>query len=165
MLSGETSIGKYPIQTVKMMNDIVRKAELYFQPLNDSDFVIPTNIEENLFDSTGKAISAISRQVKASAIVVFTFKGRTARNLAKFRSPSKIIAVSNSFDTMNNLCLRWGVTSIFMDDIIKEHIMIDKAKKLILDAGLVKPGDIVIFTAGAPYSEKSRANWLRFEAI
>jgi pyruvate kinase len=165
MLSGETSIGKYPIQTVKMMNDIVRKAELYFQPLHDNEFVIPSNIEENLFDSTGKAISAISRQVNASAIVVFTYKGRTARNLAKFRSPSKIIAVSNSFDTMNNLCLRWGVTSIYMDDIDKEHITIDKAKKLILDAGLVKEGDIVIFTAGAPYSEKSRANWLRFEAI
>jgi len=165
MLSGETSIGKFPIQTVKMMNDIVRKAELYLQPLHDNEFVIPSNIEENLFDSTGKAISAISRQVNASAIVVFTYKGRTARNLAKFRSPSKIIAVSNSIDTMNHLCLRWGVTSIFMDDIDKEHIAIDRAKKLILEAGLVKEGDIVIFTAGAPYSEKSRANWLRFEAM
>ncbi len=165
MLSGETSIGKYPVQTVKMMNDIVRKAELYLQPLKDNEFVIPSNIEENLFDSTGKAISAISRQVNASAIVVFTYKGRTARNLAKFRPPSKIIAVSNSVDTIHNLCLCWGVTSIFMDDIDKEHIAIDKAKKLIFDAGLVKEGDIVIFTAGAPYSEKSRVNWLRFEAI
>jgi len=165
MLSGETSIGKYPAQTVKMMNDIVRKAELYLQPLHDNEYVIPANIEENLFDSTGKAISAISRQVNASAIVVFTYKGRTARNLAKFRSPSKIIAISNSSETMNNLCLRWGVTSIFMEDIDKEHIVVDKAKKLILEAGLVKEGDIVIFTAGAPYSEKSRANWLRFESI
>jgi pyruvate kinase len=165
MLSGETSIGKFPIQTVKMMNEIVKKAEQYLKPLNDNDFIIPTNIEENLFDSTGKAISAISRQVKASAIVVFTLKGRTARNLAKFRSPSNIIAISNSFETMNNLCLRWGVTSLYMDEIDKEHITIDKAKKLILEAGLVKEGDIVIFTAGAPYSEKSRANWLRFEAM
>jgi pyruvate kinase len=165
MLSGETSIGKFPAQTVKIMNDIVRKAEIYLQPLKEDEFVIPANLEENLFDSTGKAISAMSRQVNASAIVVFTFKGRTARNLAKFRSPSRIIAVSNSFETMNNLCLRWGVTSIYMDEIDKEHITMDKAKKLILEAGLVKAGDIVIFTAGAPYSEKSRTNWLRFEAI
>jgi pyruvate kinase len=165
MLSGETSIGKFPIQTVKIMNDIILKTEPYFQPLEDNEFIIPTDLEENLFDATGKAISAISRQVNASAIVVFTIKGRTARNLAKFRSRSRIIAVSNSFETMNNLCLRWGVTSIFMEDIDKEHIIIDKAKKVILDARLVKEGDIVIFTAGAPYSEKSRVNWLRIEAI
>jgi len=165
MLSGETSIGKYPVQTVKIMNDIVRKAELYIQPLKDNDFVIPSNLEENLFEATGKGISSISRQVNASAIVVFTYKGRTARNLSKYRSPSKIIAVSNSVATMNNLCLRWGVTSIFMEDIDKEHIIIDKTKKLIFDAGLAKEGDIVIFTAGAPYSEKSRVNWLRIEVI
>jgi pyruvate kinase len=165
MLSGETSIGKYPVQTVKIMNDIIRKAELYIQPLKDNDFVIASNLEENLFDATGKAISSISRQVNASAIVVFTYKGRTARNLSKYKSQSKIIAISNSVDTMNNLCLRWGVTSIFMEDIDKEHIIIDKTKKLIFDAGLAKEGDIVIFTAGAPYSEKSRVNWLRIEVI
>ena len=47
----------------------------------------------------------------------------------------------------------------------KEHIAIDDAKELILDSGLAKKGDLIIFTAGAPYSEKSRANWLRFEVI
>jgi pyruvate kinase len=66
---------------------------------------------------------------------------------------------------MNNLCLRWGVTSIFMEEIDKEHITIDKAKKLILEQGHVKESDIVIFTAGAPYSDKSRVNWIRFEVI
>ena len=66
---------------------------------------------------------------------------------------------------MNLLCLRWGITSIFLDEIDKENFAIYKAKKLILEAGHVKEGDIVIFTAGAPYSEKSRANWLRFEVI
>ncbi len=86
-------------------------------------------------------------------------------NLSKYRPKSKIIAMSNSFDTMNNLCLRWGVTSVYMEDIDKEHIAIDKAKKLIIENDLIKEGDIVVFTAGAPYSEKSRANWLRFEVI
>jgi pyruvate kinase len=122
-------------------------------------------MEENLFDAVGRGITAISSQVNAAAIVVFTYQGRTAKNFAKYRPNSKIIALTNSFDTMNNLCLRWGVTSIFLEDIDKEHIAIDKAKKLILDAGHVREGDVVIFTAGAPYSEKSRANWLRFEVI
>ncbi len=164
MLSGETSIGKYPIKTVQIMNDIIRNSELYSSP-HVINFEIPVNIEENLFDSMGKAIVEVSRQVNAAAIVAFTFKGRTARNLAKFRPKAKIIALSNSFDTMNNLCLRWGVTSIFCDEIDKEHILIDKAKKLILEEEHVKEGDVIIFAAGAPYSEKSRVNWIRFEVI
>ena len=164
MLSGETSIGKYPLKTVKIMNDIVKNAELHF-PYHIIDYEIPEQIEENLFDSMGRAIVEVSKQVNAAAIVAFTLKGRTARNLAKFRPKSKIIALSNSFDTMNNLCLRWGVTSIYCDEIDKEHIAIDKAKKLILEEEHVKEGDVVIFAAGAPYSEKSRVNWIRFEVI
>ena len=164
MLSGETSVGRYPFKTVQIMNDIIRNAEHHF-PLRIIDYKIPKKIEENLFDSMGRAIADVSKQINAAAIVVFTYKGRTARNLAKFRPDSKIIALSNSFDTMNNLCLRWGVTSIFYNEIDKEHIVIDKAKKLVLDEEHVKEGDVVIFAAGAPYSEKSRVNWIRFEII
>ncbi len=165
MLSAETSVGKFPVQSVKIMNDIICKTGPYLVPLKDEDFVVPKKLDENLFDSTGRAIASISRHVNAAAIVVFTFKGRTAKNLAKFRPKSEIVAISNRTDTMNNLCLRWGVTSYFMEEIDKEHITIDKAKKLILDKGLVKEGDVVMFTTGAPYSEKSRVNWLRFETI
>jgi pyruvate kinase len=165
MLSGETSVGKFPLKTVQIMNDIVKNAEMHLNPLREGNLKIPESVEENLFDSVGRAIVSISRQVNAGAIVAFTFKGRTAINLSKFRPDARIIAFSNSFDTMNHLCLRWGVTSIFMDEIDKEKIAIDKAKKLIVEHGHVKEGDIVIFTAGAPYSEKSRANWLRFEVI
>ncbi len=164
MLSGETSIGKYPVKAVQIMNDIIQNAERH-PPFRATGYEIPKEIEENLFDSMGKAIVEVSKQVNAAAIVAFTLKGRTARNLAKFRPKSKIIALSNSFDTMNNLCLRWGVTSMFFDEINKEHLAIDKAKKIILEAEHVKEGDIIIFAAGAPYSEKSRVNWIRFEVI
>ncbi len=165
MLSGETSVGKYPVLVVETMNKIVKKAEQYLPPIHDKNLEIPANVEENLFDSVGRAIAIISKQIDAAAIVVFTYKGRTARNLSKYRPKSKIIAISNSHETINNLCLRWGVTSVYMEEIDKEHIAIDRAKKLIIENDLVKEGDIVVFTAGAPYSEKSRANWLRFEAI
>jgi len=165
MLSGETSIGKFPLKAVQIMNAILKNTELHLQPVHELQFKIPGSIEENLFDSVGRAISSISKQVNAAAIVVFTFKGRTAINFAKFRPQARIIAFTNSFDTMNHLCLRWGVSSIFMDEIDKEKIAIDRAKKLIVEYGHVKEGDVVIFTAGAPYSEKGRVNWLRFEVI
>jgi len=165
MLSAETSVGKHPLTTVKTMRDIIKDAENHPSHMHPIEFEVPTAIEENLFDSVGRAVTTISERVDASAIVVFTLKGRTAKNMAKYRPDSKIIAFSNSFDVMNNLCLRWGVTSIYLNEIDKEHMRIDTAKKSILESGYVKEGDIVIFAAGAPYSEKSRVNWLRFEVI
>ncbi len=165
MLSAETSVGQFPFRTVQMMNDIIIKAEQHFEDRIKNHFIKPDTLQENLFDSVGKAIVEISKQINAQAIVVFTFEGRTARIISKYRPDSKIIAISNRFETMNNLCLRWGVTSIYREKIDKEHIAIDDAKELIINAGLAEKGDLVIFTAGAPYSEKSRANWLRFEVI
>ena len=165
MLSAETSVGKFPFRTVQIMNDIVKNAEYHREDRTNNYFITPDSLQENLFDSVGKAIVEISKQINAQAIVVFTFEGRTARIISKYKPESKIIAISNSFGTMNNLCLRWGVTSVYSETIDKEHLAIDDAKELILNAGLASKGDLIIFTAGAPYSEKSRANWLRFEVI
>ena len=165
MLSAETSVGKFPFRTVQIMNDIVKNAEYHREDRTNNYFITPDSLQENLFDSVGKAIVEISKQINAQAIVVFTFEGRTARIISKYKPESKIIAISNSFGTMNNLCLRWGVTSVYRETIDKEHLAIDDAKELILNAGLANKGDLIIFTAGAPYSEKSRANWLRFEVI
>lgn len=165
MLSGETSVGKNPVETVKMMSEIVSNAEKHFVANDSIKFLIPETLEENLFDSVLKGITLVSEQIKASAIVVFTFKGRAARGLAKYRPGAKIIAVSDSFDAMNNLCLRWGVTSLFINKIDKQHAAINEAKDLIVNAGLVSKGDLVIFLSRAPFSEKGRTDWLHFEVI
>ena len=165
MLSGETSIGKYPLTTVRLMNDVILQSEEHPTENRKLNFSIPEDLEENLFDSVFRGISEISKQVKAKAVVVFTYKGRAARKLSKYRPDAKIIAVSNSFNTMNSLSLRWGVTSLYLDKIDKESMAIDRAKKLVLDAGLVNLGDMVIFMSGTPFSDKSRMNWLRFEMV
>ena len=165
MLSGETSIGDFPFETVKVMSEIICKAEEHHLATKNIIYEIPENFEENIFDSGCRGISIIANQVKAKAIVAFTFKGRAAKGIAKYRPESQIIAISNDFNTMNNLCLRWGVKSLYMEKIEKEHVAIDEAKKLILEAGLVKKDDIVIFVSRAPHTEKSRTDWLRFEVM
>jgi pyruvate kinase len=165
MLSAETSVGQFPFKAVQIMNDIIINAEQHIEDKTGNFFITPDSLQDKLFDSVGKAVVEISKQINAQAIVVFTFEGRTARIISKYKPECKIIAISNSFDTMNNLCLRWGVTSVYREKIDKEHLAIDDAKELILNSNLANKGDLVIFTAGAPYSEKSRANWLRFEVI
>jgi pyruvate kinase len=165
MLSGETSVGKYPVETVKMMNEIIINAEHHYFVNENIKFQVPEAFEENLFDSVLKGITSVAEQIKANAIVVFTYKGRAARGLAKFRPAAKIIAISDSFETMNNLCLRWGVDSLFINKIDKQNAAIEDAKNLILDAGLVNKGELVIFLSRAPFTEKGRSDFLHFEVM
>ena len=165
MLSGETSVGKHPVETVKMMHEIIINAEQHFIQNENIKFQVPEVLEENLFDSVLKGMTSVAEQINAKAIVVFTYKGRAARGLAKFRPLSKIIAISDSFETMNNLCLRWGVNSLFMNKIYKQNAAINEAKELILDAGLVKKGELVIFLSRAPISESGRSDFLHFEVL
>ncbi|MBT8387108.1 MAG: pyruvate kinase [Ignavibacteria bacterium] len=165
MLSGETSVGKYPLKTVKLMNEVILNSEKHPVFKSALKFVVPKNLEENLFDSVFRGISETSKQVNAKAVVVLTHKGRAARRLSKYKPNAKIIAISDNVGTMNSLCLRWGVTSLFKEKIDKENIAIDEAKEMILNAGLVNEGDMVIFMSGTPFTDKSRVNWLRFEVM
>lgn len=165
MLSGETSIGAHPFLTVETMNEILRKAENYLPFDKNIEYSLPDNLQDKLFDSVGKAVVEISKRINAQAIVVFTEMGRTARLISKYRPNCKIIAISNKFETMNKLSLYWGVIPIFNEKISKDKIYIEEAKSKILELGLVKQGDLLLFTAGTPYSEKRRVNWLDFEVI
>ena len=165
MLSGETSVGEFPLAAVRLMNEIILNSEKHPTPKRKLNFRIPQLLEENLFDSVFRGIAEICKQVNAKAVVLFTYKGRSAKGLSKYRPKSRIIAISNSFETMNELRLRWGVTPLYMEKIDKEHIAIDQAKEIILNAGLVNEGDMVIFMSGTPFSDKSRVNWLRFEVM
>lgn len=165
MLSGETSVGEFPLAAVKVMKEIILNSEKHPAVKRKLNFRIPQSLEENLFDSVFRGIAEICKQVSARAVVLFTYQGRSAKGLSKYKPHSRIIAISNSFETMNELCLRWGVTSLYMEKIDKQNIAIDQAKDIILKAGLVSEGDMVIFMSGTPFSEKSRANWLRFEVM
>jgi pyruvate kinase len=165
MLSGETSVGEFPINAVETMNEILKKAETNFPFQKNIDYQIPDSLQDKLFDSVGRAVVEISNRINASAIVVFTERGRTAKLISKYKPNCRIIAISNKFETMNNLSLYWGVIPVFSETIEKEKIYIDEAKKKILELGLAEKGDLLLFTAGTPHSEKRRVNWLDFEII
>jgi len=164
MLSGETSVGKYPVKAVEIMNKIILNAEKFVPP-KQLNYLIPENIKENLFDSMNQGIVSMSRQIHADAIVGFTSKGKTPRGLSKYRPACKIIALSDSFETMNTLCLTWGVTSLYCEEIDQKEVAIFLARKLILETKLVEPGNTIIFTAGGAKAEKTRENWIRFEEV
>jgi pyruvate kinase len=165
MLSAETSVGKYPIRTVEIMSEIILKAEqtYHFEP--DLNFEVPTDTQGKLFDYMNKSIVKMSRQINAKAILGFSSGGNTPSSLSKFRPEAQIIAITDSFDAMNHLSLRWGVTSIYMPDISDKYKAVTQARINLIDKNLVEHGDFVIYTEGGPKAGNSRENWIRFEAV
>lgn len=165
MLSAETSVGKFPAQAVKLRQEIILNAERAYEFDREINFAKPEFIEENLFDSMNKGICSIGKQINAKAIIAFTAKGNTPYSLSKFRPQAMIIAVSDSFDTMNKLSLKWGVLSLYCKDISDRHIAAEIVRKQILDDKIVEPGDLIIFTEGGLKIKNVRENWIRFEVL
>lgn len=162
MLSGETSVGKHPVNAVKFMNEIILKTETSEHRQCNTDFEIPFSLEDNLFDSTGKANKDMSDRIDASAIVVFTHYGRKASVIAKYRPKAPIIAISDKFDTLNKLNLYKGIKPFFVENFSDEEYATKKAIEILRKYSIAKKGDVVMLSAGAPITEKGRRSWVRF---
>jgi len=169
MLSGETAVGKYPALTVETMNKIIMFAESANLKTPITETVYPQIFEKKLFDSINKTVVDLGRQISAAAIIVFTKRGRTALSVAKFRPTSKVIAISDSDDTLRYLNLYRSVYPIknlqVIDQLSTDHSVLETIKPHILETGYVNPGDLVIFTMGAPISEKARTSFLSIDVL
>ncbi len=169
MLSGETAVGKYPALTVETMNKIIMFAESANLKAPITETVYPQIFEKKLFDSINKTVVDLGRQISAAAIIVFTKRGRTALSVAKFRPTSKVIAISDSDDTLRYLNLYRSVYPIknlqVIDQLSTDHSVLETIKPHILETGYVNPGDLVIFTMGAPISEKARTSFLSIDVL
>jgi pyruvate kinase len=162
MLSGETSVGEYPIETVQMMQAILIETEANMYLVKIDRVNKPLTVEETVFDSVGKALTDMAEQLKAEAVVSFTRRGRMAKAMSKFRPSTCIVAMSDSFEVMNVLRLIWGIIPIYFEDVPEEQTAIKSATKILKDKKIVNEGATVIFTSGAPVDEKGKEIWIRF---
>lgn len=165
MLSAETSVGSYPVEAVKMMNDILLTTEAQSSFKQDIKFDIPKELTDNLFDSVAHAHKDIAEQIGAAAIVIFTHFGRKAIGTAKFRPGATIFAFSDSFDTCNTLNLHWGIHPLYLKDIDNEDEAVQNSINLLLEKNYVNSGDLLMFAAGRPYLDKGRRSWMRFAIV
>jgi pyruvate kinase len=168
MLSGETSIGKYPVETVTMMNRIIKKAEEYlFDESSGIDLGEKINKlvgPKNVTDLISKAIFSSSKYDNIAAIIVPTNHGTTARMISRFRLEKPIIAVCHDDFTKRSLNISWGVIPILTDNkdekyVIEDSINVAKQK------GYIHSGEGVIVTAGVGNYEKGVTNLMRIEKI
>jgi pyruvate kinase len=165
MLSAETSVGNFPVEAVEMMKEILIRTEEKSKFQTVINYEVPKNLADNLFDSTGKGTVDISNQVNASAAVIFTHYGRKAKVVSKFRPNAPVFAISDKLHTLNMLNLYHNIIPVYLDDIVNEELAVDKARIKLEKYVDFDKGDIIIFAAGAPISEKGRRSWLRFVII
>lgn len=162
MLSGETTIGKHPIETVKAMADICEVAEKYaeFDYTSNIKFVedIPTSIAEN--------VVASANRLNAKLICAATISGTTARIISNLKPKAPILALCPDEKTGRRLALNWGVYPIDLrvcnstDEVLE--LSVEKAKEFIT----LNQGDKVVVTGGFPNTDENRTtNLMKIEII
>ncbi len=150
MLSAETAVGKYPVETVAMMDSILREIEL--RQFDEAGFRPEHEHAQKRRDPQTDAISSaaalISRELKVRSIVALTRSGQTARVASSDRPAAPLLALSRSVKTARRLCLMWGVYPQVLDEELRFNEYVRHANNLVLELGLADAGQTIIMLSG-----------------
>ncbi|MEE1942202.1 pyruvate kinase [Streptomyces sp. TRM 70361] len=164
MLSGETSVGKYPIETVKTMGRIVAAAEedmlaKGLPPLSQS------HKPRTQGGAVARAAAELGDFLGAKFLVAFTQSGDTARRLSRYRSPVPVLAFTPDPATRAQLNLTWGVETFLGPVVESTDEMVEQMDEQLLRIGRCQEGDKVIVTAGSPPGVPGTSNMVRVHHI
>lgn len=164
MLSGETAIGKFPIESVQTMSRIAKHTE---QGL-DYDKLLAEyapKIKNTVTDAISYATCHIAHELKADAIITATQSGYTARMVSKYRPKAPIIAVSSRRQVAGYLTLTRGVRAVICAPVNSTDEMFHNAIQASLAEKLIENGSLVVITAGVPVGVSGTTNLLRVETV
>ncbi len=160
MLSAETASGKYPVESVAMMDRIIREAEA-----SVTDRARPRPAEFTVAETVSEAICHAAEELHMKVLAVFTESGSTARLISKYRPPSPIIAFSPNQETRRRMSLLWGILPRTIARVRGIDELADAAEKRLLEERLVSPSDVVGIVAGTPLGSPGTTNFLKLHTI
>ncbi len=161
MLSGETSVGEYPIAAVETMARIAAVAE-------DHSVEHMAAITWNPRTPSGiiaKAAAEVAERGGAKYLVAFTQSGDSARRLSRYRGPIPILAFTPEASTRSQLAIVWGVETFKTDAVEHTDQMVRQVDEALLKIGRVKEGDLVVIIAGSPPGIPGSTNALRIHRM
>ena len=164
MLSGETAVGKYPVEAVSMMDRIAAVTEnRLFKTMKAGPEGI--KVWGDSEHAIAHAVYFTAMDINATAIVAFTKSGGTARIISKYRPAIPIIGVTHTPPILKRFSLYWGVRGVLVE--LKENTdeMIYGVEQKLLETGLAKQGDTVIITLGVPWGVAGSTNMLMIHQI
>jgi len=164
MLSGETSVGKYPVEVIKKMADILSKVE------NSPLIRVPQNppsikTERYITKSICYHASHMANEIKAKAICTLTNSGYTAFQISAWRPKAHILVFTSNKRILSRLNLLWGVKSFYYDKYVSTDETVCDVNEIAFKKGFVKEGDFLINLAAMPVKEKGMVNTLRVSQI
>lgn len=164
MLSGESAIGKYPIESVKTMVKIAQTAEKSID-YGSKLAGMQLSMVENVTNAISYATCAIALQLKAAAIISATESGQTARMISRFRAYCPIIATTSTPRVQRQLCISWGVIPLLVREALNVEEMFEIGVEKALEIKLVKKGDTIVITAGGPVGIAGTTNLLKVQTV
>ncbi|WP_460765266.1 pyruvate kinase [Mariniluteicoccus flavus] len=161
MLSGETSVGSYPVETVRTMARIVDNTESHgLEGIAAIDWDPHTT-----GGVIAKAAAEVAERLEAKFLVAFTKSGDTARRLARLRSEIPVLVFTPEESTRKTLTLVWGVESFTIPEVATTDEMVALVDKALVESGRVEVGDKVVIVAGSPVGVPGKTNALRVHKI
>jgi pyruvate kinase len=162
MLSAETASGKYPFKCIRTMHEIIRDVEqnqeTYYKISLENEFL-------SVAGAVGASASLSALKLDAKVIVCLTTTGKTANIIAGFRPKARIIAVTDNLATLNRLEIIWGLQTLLIHSYKSMEDVVSEVERLLIQYGLAKTGDKIVFTLGTPISDGAKTNTLFIFAL
>ena len=165
MLSGETSVGKHPVEVIKIMTRIIEEVEENYTELFIKETMPKKNHERFITDSICFNACRLAQRVSAKAIITMTHSGYTSYKISSQRPQSSIFVFSSNKKLLSTLSLVWGVKTFYYDKTISTDHTIADIHHLLKNQELVESGDLIINTASMPLGEGGKTNMLKLSYI
>ena len=164
MLSGETSVGKYPVEVVETMGKIINGVEN--SPLIRVPNTLP-EIKSKRVITKAVCFHAcnIANELSASAICTLTNSGYTAWQISSWRPSAMILVFTSNKRILSQLCLLWGVKCIYYDNFVSTDKTVEEVNRLALEKGFVKKNSLVVNLAAMPVKDRGQVNTLRISRL
>jgi pyruvate kinase len=165
MLSGETSVGAYPVEAVAMMTRIINNIETHAATTRMDERWIANEDHESQ-SALGRAACVLAAQIGAAAIVAVTQTGSTARIVARYRPRTPIVAVTTSPSTLRRLNLVWGIHAVLAEKAEKDSdATLRTVEATLLEEGILHSGDPYVLIAGQPLFAGGGTNMIKVEKM
>ncbi|NRD56437.1 pyruvate kinase [Corallococcus exiguus] len=166
MLSGETASGKFPLDSVQMMERIILAAESSSRAqLLPRQIEAPLGLPLHFPDVIARVACEAAKASGATLIAAFTLSGVTARLLAHYRPTVPIVAFSPNQEVRRRLSLLWGVVPRVLEPIQETETMLRRVEEELVSRGLARRGDRIVVVFGAPVGQPGKINSLRLHTI
>ena len=164
MLSGETAGGKYPLEALAAMGNIVEEAEqsIHYWRQFQKRRVVPAS---NINDAISHTCCLTAMDLNAKAILAATNSGRTARMICRFRPACPVAALTMHEKVRRQLNISWGVTPYLTGQVTSTDRIFSLSAEVALKEKLVRPGDTVVITAGVPLGRSGSTNLIKAQII